>query len=366
MKKLIVLLALTLVTACLLTACVDRQPGKDEDTTPSLDQILQDMEDAINQGDEPGKQVFAEVVYQINGNHAEVVGCEFPIGEVEVLAEFEGKPVTTIAAGAFNGINTFTSVKLPDTIVTIEDNAFMSCSAMTAINIPASVKTIGRYAFFGCAALTDITLGAGIESVGANAFGSCSALKEIKVDAANSKLTCEDGVLFSADKSVILAYPTAKEATSYTIPASVKTVENFAFAYAANLVSVSMSGVTSLGDYTFSSCPKLENVELGTGLTMLGAGTFQKCYSLKSITVPEGIKTIGYIDSDGNEAGSTFYNCISLTDITMPKSLTNIYRRSFYGCDALTKVHYSGTTAEWEKVVIGKDNDTIKNLGITK
>lgn len=365
MKKIIALLALLLVTACLFTACVDRQPGESEVTTPSLDQMLQDIEDALNE-DNSGKKVFAEVIYKVNGDHAEVVGCEFPIGEVEVLAEFEGKPVTTIAAGAFNGINTFTSVKLPDTIVTIADNAFMSCSAMTAINIPASVKTIGKYAFFGCAALTEIELGSGVESVGANAFGSCTVLKEIKVAAGNGSFACEDGVLFSADKSAIVAYPTAKEATSYTIPASVKTVENFAFAYAANLISVSMTGVTSLGDYTFSSCPKLEQVDLGTGLTFLGAGTFQKCYSLKNITIPEGIKTIGYIDADGNEAGSTFYNCMSLTDITMPKSLTNIYRRSFYGCDGLTKVHYSGTTAEWEKVNISSDNDAIKNIGIAQ
>jgi hypothetical protein len=187
-------------------------------------------------------------------------------------------------------------------------------------------------------------------------------IKEFKLADGNTAFAVEGGVLFSADKTALVAYPAGAEATAYTIPASVKTVNNFAFAYAANLTSVSMSGVTDLGDYTFSNCFKLEKVELGTGLTTIGAGLFRKCYALKSIVIPEGVKTIGYIAEDGNEAGSAFASSMSLTEITLPSTLTNVYRSSFYGCDALAKVTFNGTADQWAKVTVGADNTALTGV----
>lgn len=40
-------------------------------------------------------------------------------------------------------------------------------------------------------------------------------------------------------------------------------------------------GVTWIGDYAFSGCTNLTNVDLSTAVVSLGIGTFQKCSSLQ-------------------------------------------------------------------------------------
>ena len=371
MKKLIVVLALVLSVVVILSACANRgneDEIRDSITTPDLNQILDDLKNNFETADpEDSSTAVAEILYKAYDDHAEVIGCNTPIGEARVLAEFDGKPVTAIAERAFSNNNTITSVVLPDGITYIGNGAFQGCVAMKSVNIPDSVETIDTYAFFGCSALEEITVGAGVKTIGDNAFSSCNLIKEFKIADGNTALAVDGGVLFSADKTTLVAYPTAAEATAYTIPASVKKVNNFAFSYAANLTSVSMSNVTDLGDYTFSNCFKLEKVELGTGLTTIGAGLFRKCYALKSIVIPEGVKTIGYIAEDGNEAGSAFHNCMSLAEITLPSTLTNVYRSSFYGCDALAKVNFNGSAEQWSQVTVAADNTALNDaIVVTK
>ncbi|MBQ9080170.1 MAG: leucine-rich repeat domain-containing protein [Clostridia bacterium] len=363
MKKLIVVLALILVAALMLPACVSRTPGDAEDTTTSdldIGQILDDLQN----GTSGSEEAVAEVIYKAYDDHAEVVGCKLPVGNVEILSEFEGKKVTKVADGAFHGLNTVTSIVIPEGVTSIGEQSFMSCSALESISLPASLESIGKYAFYGCISLKEIEISAGVKAIGDNAFGFCNLITEMKVSASNPNYTVEDGVLFSADKTTLVCYPTGKADESYTIPASVTTVNNFAFAYVSALTSVSMSNVTSLGDYTFGSCSKLANVDLGTGLTYIGAGTFQKCTSLVSITIPEGVTSIGYKDSEGYERGASFYDCTALTTITLPSTLQTIYLRSFDACTSLNKVIYKGGAANWSNVTIGEDNTCLSSIGV--
>lgn len=364
MKKLIAILALAMVLITVLSSCVSRRPGDGEETTKDLNQILDEIkQDMENEGME-GDDVVAEVIYKAYDDHAEVVGCELPMGAVEILAEFEGKAVTKIADNAFQGMNSITSIVLPDSVVSIGEKAFMSCVALTSIKMPADLKTIGRYAFYGCVALSSIEVGASVESVGENAFGSCVAMTTISVADGNGNFVADDGVLFSKDMTTLVQYPTGKSNMSYTIPASVKTVSNFAFSYAKSLKVIDTGKVTSLGDYTFSSCAALEEVKLSDALTYIGAGTFQKCTALVRIDIPEGVTALGYKNDAGTECGASFLGCTALTNVSLPSTLKNIYLRSFDGCEMLSQVSYNGTKAEWEKVVIGEDNEPLQNLGV--
>lgn len=67
-----------------------------------------------------------------------------------------GISLESIGNLAFYGCS-FTSVKLPDSIITIGDSAFLNCGSLTSINIPNSVTNINQYAFSGCNALTSVT-----------------------------------------------------------------------------------------------------------------------------------------------------------------------------------------------------------------
>ena len=364
MKKLIAIIALVMVLTTVLSSCISRRPGEGEETTKDLDQMLEEIQQDMENSGMEGGEVVAEVIYKAYDDHAEVIGCQLPMGSVSILAEFEGKKVTKIADNAFQGMNAVTEIIMPDSIESVGDKAFMSCVALTSVEMPAGLKTIGRYAFYGCMALTSVEIGAGVESVGENAFGSCIALSDISVADGNKAFSADDGVLFSADKTVLVQYPAGKNNVNYTIPETVKTVNNFAFSYSKALTAVDTNKVTSLGDYTFISCAALSDVTLGSGLTLIGAGTFQKCTALKSIVIPEGVTALGYKNDAGAECGASFYGCSALASVSLPSTIKNIYLRCFEGCDALAQVTYNGTKAEWDAVVVGEDNDAIKNIGV--
>lgn len=91
-------------------------------------------------------------------------------------------------------------------IVSIDDNAFAGCYWITRINIPASIKTIGRNVFMGC-----------------------ENLKEIFVDANNPYFTSDDGVLYNKEKTILIKFPAGKDASSFTIPETVKEIADDAF-----------------------------------------------------------------------------------------------------------------------------------------
>lgn len=54
-----------------------------------------------------------------------------------------------IADGAFDGLDSITSVTIPDSVVRIGEMAFYSCSNLSEINVPDSVYSIGELAFDG-------------------------------------------------------------------------------------------------------------------------------------------------------------------------------------------------------------------------
>ena len=62
---------------------------------------------------------------------------------------------------------------------------------------------------------------------------------------------------------------------TYTIPARVKRIEDYAFAGDTTLERVKIpDGVTEIGDYAFSGCTNLQEIELPEGLTKIGNHAF--------------------------------------------------------------------------------------------
>ena len=53
-----------------------------------------------------------------------------------------------------------------------------------------------------------------------------------------------------------------------------------------------------------------------------------------------------------------------MTSVTIPASLTSIGTSSFYFCDALNTVYYSGTETQWNDIRIGTRNDPLTTATI--
>ena len=278
--------------------------------------------------------------------------------------------VTVICDEAFYRCNRLISITLPEGLKTIGYGAFSQCDSLTSITLPEELKTIGNEAFLCCDSLTSITLPEGLKTIGDNVFSSCSSLTSItlpksltnifgnpfhslqlKINNLSPHFCIEDDVLFTADKTHLVAYQSSK--TTYSVPCAVKTIGESAFFNCESLTSITLpEGLETIGDSTFSwcnnltsitlpeglktiedrafiGCESLTSITLPEGLETIGDGAFCQCNSLTSITLPEGLKTIGY---------GAFCRCKSLTSITLPEGLKTIGDGAFMGCESLTSI----------------------------
>ena len=90
-------------------------------------------------------------------------------GALQIPAQIEGKPVTNIASGAFQGNQDIESVVLPETITKVEDNAFSGASNLTDVKLNEGLEEIGDNAFKDTS-ITEITIPSTTHTVGNNAL----------------------------------------------------------------------------------------------------------------------------------------------------------------------------------------------------
>lgn len=200
-------------------------------------------------------------------------------------------------------------------VTEIEGFAFSECS-FSSITIPSSVTVVGDGIFEKCSKLNTVTIGAGVKKFGTNVFSQTPRLASINVSAANSYFKSVDGVMYSKDGSVIYAYPVAKDATSYTVPNNVKSVEHYAFDGANNLKSLTIgTGLTAISDLAFIGATNIEVINILGEVTSIGNNAFGNIHKLSSINIPD---TVTYI---GKEA---FQDDYELKSILIPSSVNYI------------------------------------------
>ena len=274
-----------------------------------------------------------------------------PTGDVSIPATLGGVKVTSIGDNAFRNCRGLTSVAIPESVASIGDCAFEGCCELKSVTIPSSVRNIGEWAFKYCYALKTVTIPPNLErigcgafchcrglmlvtipekvvSIGGAAFAYCSALRQIKVDAGNQTFASIDGVLYTKDQSVLLAFPNAL--TSVEIPKSVTNIGGWAFEGCSGLKSVTIpEGVKSIENNAFNQCGDLVSVTIPSSVTRIGEAAFGNCRGLKSVTLPEGVEVID---------GSAFNRCSGLTSFALPSSVKSIGSFAFEGCGELTSL----------------------------
>lgn len=146
--------------------------------------------------------------------------------------------------------------------------------------------------------------------------------------------------------------------TSLTIPASVKQVQNNAFAGTRYLTEVTFLGdVESIGDYAFQSCLELNKVTFMGDVGSVGQGAFATCLGLTTVTFQGNVGSLGErvfsgcelltsvtfqgtLDTLGDHA---FSSCDALASITLPQGLTTLNSYTFMGCRSLADLQLPST-----------------------
>ena len=118
---------------------------------------------------------------------------------------------------------------------------------------------------------------------------------------------------------------------SITIPESVSSIGESAFAYCRKLESVDIpNSVHSLGSHAFQSCEKLTSISLSNQLSSIEEETFYFCSSLPSIVVPSSITKIG---------DHAFWQCRSLQSIDLHDNISILGNYVFLGCSMMTSIN---------------------------
>ena len=241
-----------------------------------------------------------------------------------------------------------TQIKIPDGVNKIGNEAFKNYTNITSIEIPNSVTEIGSYAFSGCSSLASIELPNSVTEIGYKAFYGCSGLKEISIPFVGGTLNGTSNTHFG------YIFGATSDNTNYSyVPSSLK--------------KVTITGVSSIGDYAFYSCDSLTSVVIGDSVTSIGKGAFYNCRGLTEITLPFVGATLngtsnthfGYIfgansysDNDsyvpnsltkvtitGTSIGEhAFDYCPNLTSVVIGDSVTSIASSAFSGCYNLVEV----------------------------
>jgi len=98
------------------------------------------------------------------------------------------------------------------------------------------------YAFADCTSLTNVTIPNSVTSIWDGVFGNCKSLTAVNVEADNPAYSSVDGVLFNKNQTALIQYPAGKAESQYTIPNSVTSIGNWAFASCYGLTGVYFQG----------------------------------------------------------------------------------------------------------------------------
>ena len=335
---------------------------------------------------------YRNVIYTLDENNKDPQGIYYNISGDEAMVGD-----TSFGAADYQGAGDGIVI-IPDAVskdgnvydvTNISSYAFNRCSKLREITVGDNVQKISEGAF-SLSGLSKIHIGKQVQKIETTWLVPFEGtkLEEITIDPENTFYTVKDGVLFTADMSELVRYPSQDTRTEYTIPDSVTKISQYAFELVRNVKNMMIpSGVEEIGAAAFEATTALYPVQDLRNVKRLGAMAFAdvknlrmillgenlqiymgKAYQntnqiiirsgIESLYLPDGTKTSYEVLDGCNGVKSVIFGkgmtlhrgdgayCKELETIVLPEDLTEIPENFAKGCTSLKSIYIPETVTK--------------------
>ena len=144
---------------------------------------------------------------------------------------------------------------------------------------------------------------------------STSGTYTVKIKGEITAIQFNDGYVGTALTNVTEVY----------LPSSVTSIGAYSFHTCPNLTKIVMEGVTSISSSAFMGDTALEEVTFSSNLTYISSQAFYGCSNLQEIILPNGITSVERICQ----------NCTGLKKVSIPSTVTSVNIHAFENCTGI-------------------------------
>ena len=312
--------------------------------------------------------------------------------DVVIPSKLDNYTVTRVGDDLFNYNDKVTSVSFPNSVKKLDSFTLYGTYKIKKVTFGKYVTEIPSYFLYYCFGIKSYTIppqvtkvddssfprylktlivGKGLKEFdGTYSLASFPSLEKIKVSRNNKYFSSKDGVLYNKKKTKLIAYPGGKKTSKFTIPSSVKTVDDNSFAWHGYLKNVTFTkNVKKIGNAAFTDCHKLSLIKIPKNVTGIGEFAFYNCTSVTKLTINANknlkigdyafanlikIKTLKVPKVSGK---GVFSECSKLSSISIPSNVKTLTEDEFLGCINLEKVTIPKTVKKIEDMALGYGYD---------
>ena len=261
-----------------------------------------------------------------------------------------------IAASAFKGVTSVTTLILPEGITTIGTETFSGMYNLKSIVIPSTVTSVASGAFYANNRLEEITLNRTYGSHIGYIFGNKYYDSGYLANGYYIPMSLKKVTITNTTQIAQSGFKDARLIETIILPDQVFEIGSQAFSGATNLREINLpTSLKNIYDYTFYNCSSLVDITISSNVKTIGADAFAGCSDLQTITVPSSVTNIGE---------NAFAGCTSLVEMTLPfvgKSVDATGQNAVFGY-LFGTTEYTGTKRTYQYVSqVGGENYYIPN-----
>ena len=303
-----------------------------------------------------------------------------------VLLERIRMPQTlkSLGEGAFSGCSTLRNITLPQNLQVLQECTFQRCTALQSVQIPQTLKQLKYQAFINCENLEHIHIPTSIEVL-EYAFANCNKITSVVIE--SSKL----------DANYAYNYWFGNHVQHYTL--NIESIKN---PIGLNGKSITVGRNCKSIEADVLKGTTIDTLYLSRNIRSIGN---QNDFAVKYVTyegsIEEWNNIYNFSDMYPNEffygrikpnecferegvyfcALDTFLSTVSVVrgknaytgNLYIPKEvnfgeqkfrIVKIANNTFENCIDLDSIFFEGNKVEWQKIIIGKNNDILRNVPI--